>query len=322
MGNNMKTRVTELLGITYPIIQGGLANLAYSELASAVSNAGGLGQITATSLPSAEHLREEIRKTKALTDRPFGVNIAISQHKSVDDFIDVVLEEGVAAISLTGGNPEPILRRLENSPVKKLVLVGAVRQAQKAESLGADAVMAVGQEGGGHIGRGDTGTIVLIPRVVESVQIPVIASGGIADGRGLLAAFALGAEGIEMGTRFVATKECIAHAAYKEALVRGQETDTIVIKRTIGAPGRVLPSPWVEKILEEERKGTTMEKLRPYISGKRNRHAAIDGHMDEGFAWAGQSMGLIQNVPTVAELFDEMITTARTMVEKIGRMGL
>jgi NAD(P)H-dependent flavin oxidoreductase YrpB (nitropropane dioxygenase family) len=322
MGNNMKTRVTELLGITYPIIQGGLANLAYSELASAVSNAGGLGQITATSLPSPEHLREEIRKTKSLTDRPFGVNIAISQHKSVDDFIDVVLEEGVSAISLTGGNPEPILRRLENSPVKKLVLVGTVRQAQKAESLGADAVMAVGQEGGGHIGRVDTGTIVLIPRVVESVQIPVIASGGIADGRGFLAALALGAEGIEMGTRFVATKECIAHSAYKEALVRGQETDTIVIKRTIGAPGRVLPSEWVEKILEEERRGTTAEKLRPFISGERNRHAAIEGRMDEGFAWAGQSMGLIRNVPTVAELFDEMITTARTMLDKIGRMGL
>lgn len=322
MGNNMKTRVTELLGITYPIIQGGLANLAYSELASAVSNAGGLGQITATSLPSPEHLREEIRKTKSLTDRPFGVNIAISQHKSVDDFIDVVLEEGVSAISLTGGNPEPILRRLENSPVKKLVLVGTVRQAQKAESLGADAVMAVGQEGGGHIGRVDTGTIVLIPRVVESVQIPVIASGGIADGRGFLAAFALGAEGIEMGTRFVATKECIAHAAYKEALVRGQETDTLVIKRTIGAPGRVLPSAWVEKILEEELHGTTAEKLRPFISGERNRHAAIEGQMDEGFAWAGQSMGLIKNVPTVAELFDEMITTARTMLDKIGRMGL
>ncbi|MDQ0189124.1 nitronate monooxygenase [Alicyclobacillus cycloheptanicus] len=318
----MKTRVTELLGIEVPIVQGGLANLAYSELASAVSNAGGLGQITATSLRSADELRTEIRKTKAATNRPFGVNIAISQHKSVEEFVDVVVEEGVAAVSLTAGNPEPILKRLADTSIKKLVLIGSVRQAQKAESLGADAVMAVGQEGGGHIGRADTGTIVLIPRVVDSVNIPVIASGGIADGRGLLAALALGAEGIEMGTRFIATKECIAHEAYKEALVRGREDETVIIKRSLGMPGRVLPSPWVEKILEEEARGTTMERLWPFISGERNRHAIIEGQLDEGFAWAGQSMGLIHNVPTVAELFEEMLSTAREHFARIGQSGL
>ncbi|GMA49998.1 enoyl-ACP reductase II [Alicyclobacillus contaminans] len=316
----MRTRITELFNISYPIIQGGLANLAYAELAAAVSNAGGLGQITATSLPSTAHLREEIRKTKALTEHPFGVNIAIGQHRSVDELVEVAVEEGVAAISLTGGNPEPILRRLQDVSIKKLVLVSAVRQAQKAESLGADAVMAVGQEGGGHIGRGDTGTIVLVPRVVESVRIPVIASGGIADGRGLMAALALGAEGIEMGTRFVATKECIAHPAYKEALVQGQETDTIVIKRSIGAPGRVLPSPWVDRILDEEAKGTTPEQLWPYITGERNRRAILEGHMDEGFAWAGQSMGLIQSVPSVAELFDQMVRDAEGMLNQLNRM--
>lgn len=318
----MKTRVTELLGIDTPIVQGGLANLAYSELASAVSNAGGLGQITATSLPSATALREEIRKTKAATARPFGVNIAIGQHKSVADFIDVLLDEGVSVVSLTGGNPEPVLRQLDGTSVRKLILVSTVRQAQKAESLGADAVMAVGQEGGGHIGRADTGTIVLIPRVVESVNIPVIASGGIADGRQILAALALGAEGVEMGTRFIATQECIAHAAYKEAVVRGQETDTVVIKRSLGAPGRVLPSPWVEQILAQETKGTTMEALWPYISGERNRQAIIEGDMDEGFAWAGQSMGLIHSVPTVAELFAELIGQAREALDRIGRCAI
>ncbi len=217
-------------------------------MAAAVSNAGGLGQITVTSLPGPEKLREEIRKTRALTDRPFGVNIAISQHKSVHAFVEVLVEERVSAVSLTGGNPEAILRRLQDTPIKKLVLVSTVRQAQKVEAPGADAVMAVGQEGGGHIGRVDTGTIVLVPCVVESVQIPVIASGGIADGRGHLAALALGAEGVEMGTWFVATQECIAHPAYKQALVEGQETDTRIIKRSIGAPGRVLPSAWVDKV--------------------------------------------------------------------------
>lgn len=318
----MKTRITQLLGIDVPIIQGGLANLAYFELASAVSNAGGFGQITATSLSSAEELRSEIRKTKAATNRPFGVNIAISQHKAIDEFVDVVIEEKVAAVSLTAGNPEPILKRLANTSIKKLCLIGTVRQAQKAESLGADAVMAVGQEGGGHIGRADTGTIVLIPRVVESVQIPVIASGGIADGRGFLAALALGAEGIEMGTRFIATKECIAHSAYKEALVHGKEDETVIIKRSLGMPGRVLPSTWVDKILQEEIHGTTMEKLWPFISGERNRQAIIEGKMDEGFAWAGQSMGLIHNVPTVAELFAEMLSTAQKRFDEMGESGL
>ncbi|MCY0894641.1 MAG: nitronate monooxygenase [Acidibacillus sp.] len=314
----MLTRITELLGIQYPVIQGGLANLAYAKLASAVSNAGGLGQITATSLANAQKLREEIHKTKAATSRPFGVNIAIGQHSSSDALVEVVLEEDVSVVSLTGGNPEPLMKRLADSKVKTLILVSTVRQAQKAESLGADAVIAVGQEGGGHIGRADTGTIVLIPRVVESVAIPVIGSGGIADGRGLLAALALGAEGIEMGTRFIATKECIAHAAYKSALVSGQETDTVVIKRTLGAPGRVLPSSWVTKILEEEQSGTTLDQLWPYISGERNRRAIIEGDMQDGFAWAGQCIGLIHSVPTVAELFAEIFGTANDIVKKIG----
>lgn len=318
----MQTRVTQLLGTKYPIVQGGLANLAYSELASAVSNAGGLGQITATSLPSADALRAEIHKTKAATSNPFGVNIAIGQHKSVADFVDVLIDEGVPVVSLTGGNPEPVLRQLEGTNVKKLILVSTVRQAQKAESLGADAVMAVGQEGGGHIGRADTGTIVLIPRVVESVSIPVIASGGIADGRGILAALSLGAEGVEMGTRFIATKECIAHSAYKDAVVRGQETETVVIKRTLGAPGRVLPSPWVERILAEEVKGATMEQLFPLISGERNRHAIIEGKLEEGFAWVGQSMGLIHSAPSVAELFEELMQGVRAAYTRVGRMQL
>lgn len=306
----MKTRVTELLQIGYPVVQGGLAYLAYADLAAAVSNAGGLGQITAMSLPSADALREEIRKVRLMTDKPFGVNFAIGQYnRPYEELLDVAIDEGVRAISVTGGNPEPLIRRLDGHDVKKLVLVASVRQAQKAEAIGADAVMAVGQEGGGHLGRDDIGTFVLIPRVVDSVKIPVLASGGIGDGRGILAALALGAEGVEMGTRFIATQECVhAHAAYKEAILRGTEQDTAVIKKTLGAPARVVRTPGSDHILQLEQEGAGYEQLKPFISGENNRTFIYDGDEQKGFGWAGQVIGLIQDVPSVQELFTRMFS--------------
>lgn len=318
-GDEMKTRVTELLQIDYPVVQGGLAYLAYANLAAAVSNAGGLGQITAMSLPSPEALREEIRKVRTMTERPFGVNFAIGQYNhSYEPFVDVAIEEGVKVISVTGGNPEPLIRRLDGHDVKKLVLVASVRQAQKAESIGADAVMAVGQEGGGHLGRDDIGTFVLIPRVVDSVSIPVLASGGIGDGRGILAALALGADGVEMGTRFIATQECVhAHAAYKEALLKGTEHDTAVIKRTLGAPARVVRTPGSDRILELEKEGAGYEQLKPLISGQNNRTFIYDGNEQQGFGWAGQVIGLIHDVPTVQDLFDRMFGDLGSSLAKL-----
>ncbi len=315
----MKTRVTELLNIRYPVVQGGLAYLAYAELASAVSNAGGLGQITAMSLPSPEALREEIRKVKAWTDKPFGVNFAIGQHnRPYEHMLDVALEEGVKVVSITGGNPEPLIRRMDGHDIKKLVLVASVRQAQKAEAIGADAVMAVGQEGGGHLGRDDIGTFVLIPRVVDSVSIPVLASGGIGDGRGFLAALALGAEGVEMGTRFIATQECVhAHPAYKEALLKGTEQDTSVIKRTLGAPARVVRTEGSDEILRMEAEGAGYEQLKPYISGERNRTFIYEGNPQKGFGWAGQVIGLIEDVPTVQQLFDRMFTQTEETLRRL-----
>ncbi|MDN4523574.1 NAD(P)H-dependent flavin oxidoreductase [Fictibacillus fluitans] len=305
----MNTKITELLGIRYPIIQGGLAYLAYSKLASAVSNAGGLGQITAMSLETPELLKEEIKKTKEMTPYPFGVNFAIGQHgRPNEHMVEAALEEGVPVISMTGGNPAGLFRLLEGVSVKKLVLVASARQAVKAEQLGADAVMAVGQEGGGHIGRDDVGTMVLIPQVVDAVSIPVIASGGIGDGRGLMAALALGAEGIEMGTRFIATKECEhAHSSYKEALVKGHEMDTAVIKRSLGAPGRAVANSWTQFILSREEDGAGYEALKDLISGERNKSYIYEGKADEGFGWAGQVMGRIQDVPSVKELIGRMI---------------
>ena len=320
----MKTRVTEMFGIKYPIVQGGLAYLAYAELAAAVSNAGGLGQITAATLGTPEKLREEIHKVRALTNNPFGVNFAIARHDNggkYRELLEVAIEEKVPAISITGANPQPVFERIKGENIRTLVLVAGARQAQKAEELGADAVMAVGQEGGGHLGRDDIGTMVLTPRVVDSVSIPVLASGGIGDGRGLLAALSLGAEGIEMGTRFIATQECIhANEKYKQAIVSAKETDTVVIKRTLGAPGRVLRNDFALDIIEREQKGATYEDLKDVISGKANLKYIYDGKEVEGFGWAGQVIGLINTIPTVQELLDEMVLTAEKGLGRIGNI--
>ena len=312
---NWHTRVTALLGTKYPIIQGGLAYLAYADLAAAVSNAGGLGQITAMSLRDADRLRAEIRRVRTLTDQPFGVNFAIGMYgKGYEDMVRVAVEEEVPVVTMTGGNPAPIFDLLAGTTIKKLVLVAARRQAQKAEELGADAVMVVGQEGGGHLGRDDVGTMVLVPQVVDSVDIPVIASGGIGDGRGWMAAHALGAEGIEMGTRFIATKECIdASEAYKEALLASSEADTTVIKRSIGAPARAIRSEFTEKILEIERTTPTYEALKEYISCEANKRFIYDGKKDTGIGWAGQVTGLIHDIPTVEELITRMVAEAESI---------
>ncbi len=316
-----KTRVTDLLGIEYPIIQGGLASLSLAELAAAVSNAGGLGQIVAAYFhDDPDGLRAEIAKVRRLTDKPFAVNVAMGRAPLLH-LLDVVLEEGVPVVSFTGGDPTPYFERAQGVELKKLVLVAGTRQAQKAERLGADAVMAVGFEGGGHIGRDDVGTMVLVPRVVDSVSIPVIASGGLGDGRGLVAALALGAEGIEMGTRFVATQECRAHPNYKKALVEAREMDTVIIKRTIRQPARALRGPFADRILAAEAEGVGMEGLLPLIKGERNRRAAVQGELDEGYAWAGQVVGLIDDVPTVAELMARIVAQAREVAARVGGLA-
>jgi len=319
---SMKTRVTELLNIELPIVQGGLAYLAYAELAAAVSNAGGLGQVTAMTLPSPEALREEIRKVRSLTDKPFGVNFAIGQHnQAYPEYLEVAIEEKVPAVSITGGNPKPLLERLAGTGIVTMVLIASVRQAQKAEELGAHIVMAVGHEGGGHLGRDEVGTLVLVPRVAESVNIPVLASGGIVDGRGILAALALGAEGVEMGTRFIATKDCVhAHENYKRRIVEAAETDTVVIKKSLGAPARALKSRATDEILALEAQGVGYEGLKDHISGAANRVAIYEGKMEEGHSWAGQGVGLIRDIPTVAELFARIRQELKDGYERLGHI--
>lgn len=304
----LQTRLTDVLGIRYPIIQGGLAYLALADLCAAVAEAGGLGQITAATLPDLEAFRAEIRKTRALTQKPFAVNFAMG-FRTLEEYIDVALEEGVRHVTITGGNPEPYMRYIDQrvSGVKKVILVAGVRAAQKAESLGADAVIAVGYDGGGHLGRDDIGTLALVPRVVDAVKIPVVASGGIMDARGLAAALALGAEGIEMGTRFVAVQECRAAETYKEMLVAAKETDTVIMERSIGRPARVLKTGGAQRVLDAEARGATLEELLPMISGKVNVKAAVEGDLEEGFVYAGQGVGLVEDVPTVAQLFERLL---------------
>lgn len=315
---NWNTRVTDIFNITYPIIQGGLAHLAYAELAAAVSNAGGLGQITAMSLESPEQLRAEINKVRTLTDKPFGVNFAIGGgRRPYEEMVQVAVEEKVPAISVTGGNPQGVLDLVKGTGIKTLVLVAARRQAEKAEELDVDAVMVVGQEGGGHIGRNDTGTFVLTPQVADHVSVPIIASGGIVDGKGLMAALALGAEGIEMGTRFIATKECVhAHASYKQAILDATEDSTTVIKRSIGAPARALKGNWTDEILSIEKRNEGYESIKDYISGEANKRFIYDGEFDNGFGWAGQGAARIHDIPTVDELFKQMIAEAEAIRSK------
>ncbi len=266
---------------------------------------------------------------RGATERPFGVNFPIGV-KPLDAFLEVALEERVPVMTITGGNPEALMRRIQaaNQGTKMLVLVAGARAAQKAQDLGAAAVIAVGMEGGGHLGRDDIGTLVLVPRILETVQIPVLASGGIADGRGLAAALALGAAGVELGTRFVAVQESNAHPAYKEALVKANETDTVIIERVIGRPARVLRSPFAEKILALEAdlqargadRETALPELLPLIAGANNIRAALEGDLEHGFVWAGQVVGLIHDVPPARDLVWRMVREAREIAQRLANL--
>jgi enoyl-[acyl-carrier protein] reductase II len=302
----IETRVTRLLGIRYPIVQGGLARVAFADLAAAVSNAGGLGQIAIAGLDTPEKLRAEIRRCRTLTDRPFAVNFPIGR-MDLWPLLDAALDEGVRIIALTAGNPAPYIKRCLEVGAKTLVLTAGPELARKAEAAGADLVATVGFEGGGHIGRTDETTMVMVPRTVAAVKIPVLASGGIATGAGMLAALALGAEGVEMGTRFVATREARAHEAYKAALAAAAPADTMLIKRTLGMPGRVLDSPHARRIVAAEGDGTTAkEALIAMIRGEMNAVGTEGGDLENSYVWAGQCVGLIDGVEPAGEVVRRM----------------
>ena len=313
-----KTRVTELCGIKYPIIQGGMQWVSRAELSSAVSNAGGLGIIAALTFPSPEELASEIKRMRVLTDKPFGVNITlIPTLRSVnyDEYIDVIIREGVEIVETAGRNPEPYMSRLKSAGIKVIHKCTAIRFAEKAALIGCDAVSIDGFECAGHPGEEDVTSLVLIPLAVDAVTIPVIASGGFGDARGLVAAFALGAEGLNMGTRFMATQEAPIHPKVKEWLIRASERDTLLVTRSLRNTRRVLRNAVAEKVAEMEKRGATLEQMASLLSGERGRELLQSGELDRGLQTAGQVVGLVRDIPTVKELIDSIISGAREIIQ-------
>ncbi|MBL7165200.1 MAG: nitronate monooxygenase [Dehalococcoidales bacterium] len=315
-----KTRITELLGIEYPIVQGGMVHLSRAELAAAVSNAGGLGIITSADHATKEGLRDELRRTKSLTDKPFGVNINLSpaaRPVDTEEYINVVIEEGVRIVETSGRSPEPYMKQFKQG---KVIVIhkapGGVRFAETAELVGCDAVSIIGYECGGHPGPDDTGSLVLVPATVAAVKIPVIAGGGFADAGGFVSALALGADGVLMGTRFMATRECPAHPKYKEWLLNSRETDTLITQRSIRAPSRNLRNGPALKVQEMESRGATLEELLTVTSGQNSTRAYFDGELEAGLVECGQVVGLIHDIPTVKEVIDGIITGACEIIEK------
>ncbi len=317
----MKTRITELLGIQYPILCGGMQWLSRAELAAAVSNAGGLGFITAASFCSKEELVSEIRKARALTDKPIGVNISmlpeVVKGELTLDFIDAVIEEKIPVVETAGRSPDEFLPKFKAAGVKVLHKVTAARFAKKVEGLGVDAVILVGYEAAGHPGLDQVGTFVNLPKTIQELKIPVIAAGGICDGRGLAAALALGADGVLMATRFMATQECIIHQNIKDWMSQAKETDTMIIQRSIRNAFRCVSNDHAHLILGLEQSGATLKELLPYIGGGRGRKAFTEGIMEGAALPMGQCVGLFNDIPTVKEIIDNMIKDAQEISQRV-----
>ena len=302
----MKTRITELLQIEAPVIQGGMAWVAEHGLAAAVSNAGGLGIIGAASAPP-EVVREEIRKCKELTDNPFGVNVMLL-NPNADEVAKIVVEEGVRVVTTGAGNPGKYMELWKSAGVRVMPVVASVAMAKLMERAGADAVVAEGMESGGHIG--STTTMALVPQVADAVEIPVIAAGGIADGRGLAAAFMLGAEGVQLGTRFVASTESIVHRNYKETILKAKDIDSVITGASTGHPVRSLRNQMTREYLELEREHADFMELEKLTLGSL-RKAVIEGDTVHGTLMAGQIAGLIHEEKTCAQIIEELLSTAR-----------
>ena len=320
-----KTRITEMFGIEYPIIQGAMMWLSRAELVAAVSNAGGLGIIAALTFPTARELREEIKKTKSLTDKPFAVNITLLptlQQINYEEYIDAAIEEGVNIIETAGRSPRPYMKRLKDAGVKVMHKVARVKNVKTAERLGVDAVTIVGFEAAGHPGMDDVTSLVLIPLAVDAVNIPVIAGGGIGDARGFIAALALGAEGVLMGTRFMVSKECPLHPKIKQWMLQARETDTLMIERSIKNAARVMKTDFAQRVLEMEEKGATLEQLLPMISGDRSKRSYISGDVNDAAIACGQVVGLIHEIPTVRESIEGIINEARLIGQRLYKMGM
>jgi NAD(P)H-dependent flavin oxidoreductase YrpB (nitropropane dioxygenase family) len=317
----LKTRFTKLFGVEHPIIQGGMQWVGRAEFVAAVSNAGALGVLTGLTQPSPDELRREIEKTQKLTDKPFGVNLTILptlKPVPYDDYLQAIIDSGVKIIETAGRSPEPYMQRIKQAGMKVIHKCTSVRFARKAEQLGVDAVSIDGFECAGHPGEDDVPGLILFARAAEEVKIPLIASGGIADARGLVAALALGCDGINMGSRFVATKEAPVHDSVKQLMLESDEKSTKLVFRTLRNTERVFANSVASKIIDMEAAGKGIDEIGPVASGQKGRLVFEQGNREAGIWAIGLSMGLIHDIPTVAELVSRMVNEAFTIIN--GRL--
>ncbi|MCR3757409.1 enoyl-[acyl-carrier-protein] reductase FabK [Clostridium felsineum] len=308
----LKSQICDIIGIKYPIIQGGMAWVADSSIAAGVSNAGGLGIIAAANAP-VDYIREEIRKAKKLTDKPFGVNIMMLSDNA-EEIAKMVCEEGVKVVTTGAGNPGKYIDMWKEHNIKVIPVIASVALARRMERYGVDAVVAEGCESGGHVG--ELTTMALVPQVVDAVNIPVIAAGGIGDGRGVAAAFALGALGVQVGTRFLVAKECTVHQNYKDKVIKAKDIDTEVTGRITGHPVRVLRNKLARKYKIMEKEGASIEEMEALGRGALPK-AVKDGDIDNGSVMAGQIAGLVNKEETCAEIVESMVREASEVIEKI-----
>lgn len=299
-----------LLNIQFPIIQGGMGNISNASITSAVSNAGGLGTIGA-GVMSPDEVEALIIETKSKTNKPFAMNIPINVNKNSKELVELAITQQVPVVSLSAGNPAPFIERLHSAGIKVIVVVAAVKHAQKAEEAGADIVVAEGFEAAGINSNLELTTMTLIPQITKAVSIPVVAAGGIGDGRGLAAALMLGASGVQMGTRFIATKDMPVHPNYKERLIAASDQETVILGRSVNQVRRVLRDSYAEQILAREKQGITLEEYNEVTSEPYHVKGAIEGNGGEGFMNSGQIAGLIENLPTVEELIQTIMAEMR-----------
>lgn len=309
----IKTRICDILDIKYPVIQGGMAWVADAELASSISNAGGLGLIAAGNAP-ADWVENEILKAKEMTDKTFGVNVMLLS-PFVEDVVDVVVKHKIKVVTTGAGNPGKFMDRFKSIDARVIPVVPSVALARRMEAIGVSAVIAEGMESGGHIG--ELTTMSIVPQVVDAINIPVIAAGGIADGRGFAAALALGASGVQMGTRFVASDECTIVTSYKQAIITAKDRDTVVTGRATGHPVRILKNKLAREFMKLEANGATKEELEKFGEG-RLRMAAREGDLQNGSIMAGQIAGLIKDVKPVKEIIEDIIAEAEETIRKIN----
>jgi len=317
-----KTKVTEMLGIKYPIVGGTMMWITNPEYVAAIANAGGLGILASAIYQSKEELAQAIDRTRELTDQPFAVNLNLfPAMRPIDnnEYMDVLEEKGVKIVETSGHSaPEDLCARFKKAGMTWIHKCVGVRYALKVQSLGADIITVVGYENGGATGTLDIGTLVLVPRVVEAVKVPVIGGGGVGDGRGLLAVLALGAQGVIIGTRILCTKEAPIHEKLKQALVNASELDTMLVMRSIGSTHRAWANAAAKKCVEAEARGANLEEVLTIVSGQHSKRMYEQGDLDAGIIAAGQALGLTHDIPTMKELFDRMIDEASSIAKKLA----